>query len=302
MNEETSLVPKNITPTQLFKERGLDPVLKAVEKKVGEFVPDVETAAGRKEIKSFAYKIAQSKTFIDKAGKSLVSDQKKEIKIIDNERKRARDFLEGLQQGVKKHYDAWEAVELAKIAEEERKVQFEADWDEARDEDVYFNEKRAFELEKIEFEEKQREKQEEEEAERLTKERLENEERIRREAGEKAKAESEERVRAAEEAAKKAEEDRIAAEKKAGEDKERAVEEAKEKAEAEARQKEDERLRKEAEEKAAAEKRAKHAKHRERIDKEALEDLGILGFDKEGAKMFVQAVANGAVRHISINY
>jgi len=300
--DETSLVPQNITPTQLFKEKGLDQVLRAIEEKVGEFVPNVETAAGRKEIKSFAYKIAQSKTFIDKAGKGLVAEQKKENKIIDNERKRARDFLGGLQQSVKKPYDDWEEVELALIAEEERKIQLEDDWVEALEDDKYFNEKRTFELEKAEFEEKQRGYLKEEEAKQEEQKRKEYKERVEKQAKELAEYEAREKIRAAEEAAKKAEEDRIAAEKKAGEDKERAVEEAKAEAEAEARQKEDERLRKEAEEKAAAEKRAKHAKHRERVEREAVEGMVDCGVAQGVAEGLIILIGDGRVPHVSLNY
>jgi len=298
----TNLIPMDITPVKLFSENGLEPILKEIKKKVDEFKPDTETAGGRKEIASFAYKIAQSKTFIDKAGKELVAKQKAEIKLIDKERKRSRDFLDEQKDRARQPLTDYEEAEKKAIEEEAAKIELEADHTEALEFHALWLKEKELEALKAKIAKEEEEKRQAEEAERIKKERTEREERLKKEAAERAKKDAEEAVRKAEEKAKQAERDRIAAEERAVFEKEEAVRQEKERAKAEAKRIEDEHLAKKAEEKAIAGRKARHHKHRKRIDSEALTDLEILGFDTEGAKMFIQAVANGAVRHITINY
>ncbi|OCS62006.1 hypothetical protein BBZ50_02590 [Escherichia coli] len=50
------------------------------------FVPDITTAKGRKEIASLAYKVAQTKTYLDGLGKDLVAELKEIPKLIDANR------------------------------------------------------------------------------------------------------------------------------------------------------------------------------------------------------------------------
>ncbi|EGT6367902.1 cell envelope biogenesis protein TolA, partial [Escherichia coli] len=51
------------------------------------FVPDITTAKGRKEIAYLAYKVAQTKTYLDGLGKDLVAELKEIPKLIDANRK-----------------------------------------------------------------------------------------------------------------------------------------------------------------------------------------------------------------------
>ena len=74
----TDLIPTNIHPEKLFAQNGLEPVLQEIKRKVDEFSPDTATAKGRKEISSFAYKIAQSKaSWIGLASRSLRTKKQK---------------------------------------------------------------------------------------------------------------------------------------------------------------------------------------------------------------------------------
>jgi len=303
----------DISPVKLFTEKGLEPILLEIKKKVDEFEPNIETVGGRKEIASFAHKIAQSKVFIDKAGKELVAKQKAEIKLIDTERKRSRDFLDEQKDRARLPLTEWEEAEKAREEAERIEQEFNDDFESALAEDSLFNREREIRLKEEAEAKKEAERREKEEAERLEKERVEREERMKKEAAEQAKREAEEKVRKAEEAAKQAERDRIAAEerakvekeeaaKRAEREKQEAIDRAKAEAEAEAKRVEEERLRKEAAEKAEAERKAAHHAHRKRINREALTDLEILGFDTDNAKAFIKAVAEGSVSHITINY
>lgn len=96
--------------------QGLDPHLKQVKDLAEEFKKSrtIETAKGRKEITSFAYKIAKLKTRLDSIGKELSAKQKEIPKKIDAERARAKKFLEDLQADVKEPLVVWEKKEQAR--------------------------------------------------------------------------------------------------------------------------------------------------------------------------------------------
>ena len=128
---ENGLITINLTPAKLFSDNGLDPILQEIKKKVDAFEPDVESNKGRKEIASFAMKIAKSKVYIEKMGKELVADMKAKTKLIDAERKRSRDFLDSEKVRARKPLTDYEDAEkirveaerqeeIAKIEEEER--------------------------------------------------------------------------------------------------------------------------------------------------------------------------------------
>jgi hypothetical protein len=104
-----------LTPADLFAPKGTEPVFEAISKEVALFVPDATTESGRKEIASMAYKIAQSKNFLDKVGKIFNSDLKEKTKAVDSERKVIWDKLEALQTQVRAPLDAYEAAEEARV-------------------------------------------------------------------------------------------------------------------------------------------------------------------------------------------
>ena len=94
MAEENYLVSfENLTPEDVFKEGGTDPIIKAIEIEISKFEPTTETAKGRSEIASLSHKIARSKTFIDNMGKNVKEKYQAIIKPIDAERKKVRDKL-----------------------------------------------------------------------------------------------------------------------------------------------------------------------------------------------------------------
>ena len=102
------LCVKEINPAVVFTGNGIDKVLHDIEQEVLSFVPDLSTEKSRKEIASLARKVASSKVVLDGAGKQLVSDWKAKSKLVDESRKEARDFLDGLRDRVRKPLTDWE--------------------------------------------------------------------------------------------------------------------------------------------------------------------------------------------------
>jgi hypothetical protein len=118
MTEQKDLiVVEQLNPVQIFTGGGADPLVEKIKKLAEEFEPDLTTEGGRKEIASLAYKIARSKTTLDEMGKSLVADQKAQIKKVDAERRRVWDELEGIQASVRAPLTEWENAEKNRIAQ-----------------------------------------------------------------------------------------------------------------------------------------------------------------------------------------
>ncbi|HAJ6532984.1 TPA: DUF2856 family protein [Escherichia coli] len=78
MSEVTDLVviEKANAMTVFQSADQIEEILQKVEREVMSFVPDITTAKGRKEIASLAYKVAQTKTYLDGLGKDLVAELK----------------------------------------------------------------------------------------------------------------------------------------------------------------------------------------------------------------------------------
>lgn len=328
MKEETALVvAEELNPVEIFSNGGIDAILEKIRVQAMAHVPVLDTAKGRKDIAAIAYKVSRSKTLIDDMGKNLVADWKAKSKKVDEDRKKARDYLDALKDEVRKPLTDWEAAEQAK---KDREI-VEAAWDEAIVENDLFNRQKEIERKEAEFARIEAEKKAKEEAERLERERIEREKRIAEEAAERAKKAAEESARKeqeriarekkeAEERAAQAERDRIAAierakveaelaekrrleaEQKAKEDQERAVKEAEEKARREAEAKEEARLAEEARQKAEAERLARNKAHQKKINTEALACFVSAGFTEAQGKSIIEWIARGKIKHITINY
>ncbi len=87
---------ESINALAIFVDGGLTDLLEMIAEEAWVADPDPRTATGRKEMVSAAYKVKRCKTTIDKAGKELVADWKSKAKVVDSERKRAREYLDSL--------------------------------------------------------------------------------------------------------------------------------------------------------------------------------------------------------------
>ncbi|MEQ5135690.1 cell envelope biogenesis protein TolA [Providencia alcalifaciens] len=276
----------------------LDHIKALAEEERKELDGDLSVAKNRKAFASLAYKVTQTKTAIDKAGKLVVDDLKELPKKVDAARKLFRDELDSLSDGIRKPLTEWEEQEKAREEAEALKKQIEIDHEEA----LQMNE--LFDLRKAE-EERQRIAREEEmkrqaaeqarlEAERKAQQEIEaaaQREREAKEAAERAEREKREAIQRAEQAAKEAKE-------KAEREKQLAIEAERKKAlEAEqARLAEEERKRKE------DAKRQEDKEHRRKYNQETLQALVSNGFDEKLATEFIKLVASNQIPHMTMNY
>lgn len=100
---------------KLFREpAGLDGLVSEIEKRCMAEVFDYGTAAGRKDARSLAYRVAQSKSAIDNKGKELNADMAAAIAKVNTNKKVAIDRLQALQDKIKKPAEDWDAAEKAR--------------------------------------------------------------------------------------------------------------------------------------------------------------------------------------------
>lgn len=304
----------------------IEAVLARVEEKARKVVVGtVDTAKGRKEIASLAYKVAQTKNYIDEVGKELVAEMKELPKQIDANRKLLRERLDALRDELRAPLDAWEADQErierekaeAEAAAKARAERIAADIAAfvAAPTVVFGKSASAIEAQLNGFE-SMRPMPEAfgdrlEEATQAWSTAIESlrvmlEQRRQIEAFEQ---EQRERVVAAEaeERARKAVEQQMIDAKLAQERAERAAVEAQQRAavaEQEAQRRASEQV--EAEQRKAAEearKRAADHEHRKRVNNEALRDLlahCVIADDQ--AKSVIKAIASGKVSHIALSY
>lgn len=299
----------------------IEEILQKVEREVMSFVPDVSTAKGRKEIASLAYRVAQTKTYLDGLGKDLVAELKEVPKLIDANRKTVRDRLDALRDKARQPVTEWEAEqarikaeEEARIAAEKLAAQIESDHEIA----LLLNEKFDREAAEAKAEKERQRVAHEEELKRQAVEQArqeaaaaaqrEREEAARREAELKAKAEQAERdriaaqeraEREAKEATERAERQRIEFEQRAEREKQEAIA-------AERRRIEQAESARSDEEKRIADEAAKRAadkEHRKKVNNSAKADLiTSAGLNEEQAIAVITAIAKGTIKAITITY
>lgn len=342
MSDSTELVTINEkTALAAFSGGTIDAVLEKVATEARAHVLDVTTPTGRKFIGSLAHKVARSKTALDDMGKDLVSEWKQKAKVVDAERKKARDFLDNLKAEIRQPLTDFEEQERARVDSLEQRVadllaasQVEHDATSASiaehlervkaaelgdDWQEYLG--RASEIKAASIKEltARHDAALEQEAEALELARLREEEAerqrkeaediIRAEAAEKAKRAAEDEARVAAERVeieRRAEEVRARAHAEELErQKQRAIAEAEDAKLAAAAAAANERRRIEAEQEAeveAARKREANRTHRAKINRAAVTALREHGLSDEDAKATVIAIASGAIPNVTISY
>ncbi len=120
MNQLTKL--QNLTPAEIYSKENVDSILSKITEEAKSTTHDISTTHGRKEIASLAYKIAQSKTFMDDCGKKLGEDAKKTLDTINAERKKIRDTLDTLKEEVRHPLTEWEKQEEARKERHRAKI------------------------------------------------------------------------------------------------------------------------------------------------------------------------------------
>lgn len=109
-------LPEPTTLATMFRATGgMDALIARIEAEARSHAPDLTTKKGRDAIKSLAYRVAQSKTALDTAGKDLNEAARAQINAVDAERRKVRDRLDALKDEVRKPLDDWEAAEAKRI-------------------------------------------------------------------------------------------------------------------------------------------------------------------------------------------
>lgn len=316
MANELVVIEKS-TALEVFKSSdSVEDIIRKVEQEVNSFIPDVSTAKGRKEIASLAYKVAQSKTYLDGLGKDLVAELKEIPKLIDANRRTVRERFDTLRDKVRQPLTEWEAEQerIRMDAWHEEALEMNAAFDKALAERIesdheialLMNEKFDRDLAEAKAEaERQRIAHEEElkkqaaeqarlEAEQKAQQEIEaaaQREREAKEAAERAEREKQEAIQRAEQEAKEAQE-------RAEREKQAAIEAERKKAHdaEQARLAEEERKRQE------DAKRQEDKEHRRVFNQEALKALVSNGFDEKLATEFIKLVASNQIPHMTMNY
>jgi hypothetical protein len=284
-SEETGLtIIRSLNPVEVFADGGMTPLLEKIRQQVMTYVPNVDTAAGRQDIRSLAYKVAQSKTALDSLGKDLVADWKAKAKRVDEARRQAREYLDALKMEVRQPLTDYEEAEKAREAAEALEKEIIVAWGEAHREHELFLQRKAQEAREKEIAKKERELAEKEAAARAAEERRIREEKIAQEAAARAKWESEVKAQREIAAARVAQ---IRAEDEAKMAQVRAEAELK-------RQQEAVRVYDEA--------KARDRQHRSRIIREAHDSMLAAGIDDDIAAIVLDAIMDGKVAHVTLNF
>ncbi|WP_272675600.1 cell envelope biogenesis protein TolA [Providencia sp. PROV146] len=331
MANELVVIDKSKALDVFKSSNSVEDIISKIESEVNSFVNDVNTDKGRKEIKSLAYRVAQSKTYLDGLGKDLVAELKEIPKLIDANRKTVRDRLDALRDKVRQPLTEWETeqdrikAEQQMLAWHEEALEMNADFDKALAERIesdheialLMNEKFDHDLAEAKAEaERQRiaheeelKKQAAEQARLAAEQKAQQEieaaaqrEREAKEAQERAEREKQEAIQRAEQAAKEAKEK---AERDAKEAQERAEREKQLAIEAErkrALEAEQERLAEEERKRQEDAKRQEDKEHRRKYNQETLQALVSNGFDEKLATEFIKLVASNKIPHMTMNY
>lgn len=309
------LLPEDKKGIELVFIQGqdIDSTIEKIREQAKGLPTDMSIKKNRDEVASFAYKIARSKSAVEKAGAALSAEYKEIPKKIDANRRVYKEAFERLQEEVRSPLNQWEQAEKDRVAAHQSKIDslksniesvdhdscsitintaiemlnslnVDESWEEFEPEAHRVKQKGLEQLREL-LDRRVKYEAEQAELERLRKlaaeqEQKEREERIAKEAAEKAKAVAEakqaELVAAAERAkaeAELAEQKRIAAEKQAELDRIQAKKDAEAAAEA-ARQQEIARQQAELERQQAEQaQREANKAHRAKVNRQALNDL-----------------------------
>lgn len=287
----------------------LERIKSLAEEERKELDSDLSVVKNRKAFASLAYKVTQTKTAIDKAGKLVVDDLKELPKKVDAARKLFRDELDSLSDGIRKPLTEWEAQEKAREEAEALKKQIEVDHEEALQMNELFDLRKAEEERKRIAREEEMKRQAAEqarlEAERKAQQEIEaaaRREREAKEAAERAEREKQEAIQRAEQAAKeakeKAERDAKEAQERAEREKQLAIEAERKKA----REAEQARLAEEERKRQEEAKRQADKEHQKTVNNKAMQDLIDAGIPEECAKNCIIAIAKNLVSNVKIHY
>lgn len=120
-DELVVLEEKNVAA--VFQEKGSDPIIAGLKKKLDEFQPDITTKKGRDEIKSFSRKFSTSKVLLDNHGKALTDEYTVKVGVINAERKKLRDTCDEFRDAARQPLTDYENAEKKRVEMLEARVE-----------------------------------------------------------------------------------------------------------------------------------------------------------------------------------
>lgn len=113
---------ERLTPVEVYNSGNIDKILEKIASDARSQLIDISTEKGRKECASLAYKVSQSKTFLDKMGKALGDDARKQLDTLNAERKKVVEFLDKLKDEIRDPLTTWENTEKQRVANHENEL------------------------------------------------------------------------------------------------------------------------------------------------------------------------------------
>lgn len=106
-----------LTAADIYRVDAMDTILAIVTSEAEKQLYDASTAGGRQDIVSLAAKISKTKIHLDRVGKDLVAEWKNKSKLVDHDRKKARDTLDALRDKIRMPVTEYENREKNRIEE-----------------------------------------------------------------------------------------------------------------------------------------------------------------------------------------
>ena len=83
---------------------------------------DISTPEKRKGLKSLAFKLVKTRTFIEGLAKAHTIETKRKLALIDSEKRRVCDIIQGIEDEVRFPLTEWENKETARVEKHENAV------------------------------------------------------------------------------------------------------------------------------------------------------------------------------------
>lgn len=106
-----------------LKAENLEPLIEKIREQAASLPTDMSVKKNREAVASFAYKIARTKTTVEKSGAQLSAEYKEIPKKIDASRKFYRETFEAVHAEVRGPLNDWELAEKMRVDELEARLE-----------------------------------------------------------------------------------------------------------------------------------------------------------------------------------
>jgi colicin import membrane protein len=100
----------------LLDEKARATLYEAIDKEIAAFVPDLSTDAGRRAVRSLAFKITRTKTAVDDARRAMTEEWRRKTGEVNVTGKLVTDKLDALATKVRQPLTEWEEAEKKRVA------------------------------------------------------------------------------------------------------------------------------------------------------------------------------------------